>query len=108
MDEQKKIEEMARDFADKQGYGCSATTLNCKECILQCDCMPYSYAKSAYNAGYRKESETAEKFAADSHSKLGKIKRATQGQFSITERDSNTPYMKNVRVVTNVDYYLKD
>ena len=52
--------------------------------------------------------ETAEKFAADSHSKLGKIKRATQGQFSITERDSNTPYMKNVRVVTNVDYYLKD
>ena len=52
--------------------------------------------------------ETAEKFAADSNSKLGKIKRATQGQFSITERDSNTPYMKNVRVVTNVDYYLKD
>ena len=52
--------------------------------------------------------ETAEKFAADSESKLGKIKRATQGQFTITERDSNTPYMKNVRVVTSVDYYLKD
>ena len=52
--------------------------------------------------------ETAEKFAADSESKLGKIKRATQGQFSITDRDSNTPYMKNVRVVTGVDYYLKD
>lgn len=52
--------------------------------------------------------ETAEKFAADSQSELGKIKRATQGQFSITDRDSNTPYMKNVRVVTSVDYYLKD
>lgn len=52
--------------------------------------------------------ETAEKFAADSNSKLGKIKRATQGQFTITDRDSNTPYMKNVRVVTSVDYYLKD
>ena len=52
--------------------------------------------------------ETAEKFAADSDSRLGKIKRATQGQFSITDRDSNTPYMKNVRVVTSVDYYLKD
>ena len=51
---------------------------------------------------------TAEKFAADSDSKLGKIKRATQGQFTITDRDSNTPYMKNVRVVTSVDYYLKD
>lgn len=52
--------------------------------------------------------ETAEKFAADSESELGKIKRATQGQFTITDRDSNTPYMKNVRVVTSVDYYLKD
>lgn len=52
--------------------------------------------------------ETAEKFAADSDSRLGKIKRATQGQFTITDRDSNTPYMKNVRVVTSVDYYLKD
>lgn len=51
---------------------------------------------------------TAAKFAADSDSELGKIKRATQGQFTITDRDSNTPYMKNVRVVTNVDYYLKD
>ena len=52
--------------------------------------------------------ETAEKFAADSESRLGNIKRATQGKFSITDRDSNTPYMKNVRVVNSVDYYLKD
>ena len=33
---------------------------------------------------------------------------ATQGQFSVSDRDSNTPYIKNVRVVTNVVYYLKD
>ena len=52
--------------------------------------------------------QAAEKFAKDSHSKLGKIKTATQGQFSVSDRDSNTPYMKNVRVVTNVVYYLKD
>ena len=52
--------------------------------------------------------ETAERFAADSDSKLGKIKRATQGQFTITDRDSNTPYMKNVRVVTSVEYFLRD
>ena len=52
--------------------------------------------------------QAAEKFAKDSHSKLGKIKTATQGQFSVSDRDSNTPYIKNVRVVTNVVYYLKD
>ncbi len=52
--------------------------------------------------------QAAEKFAKDSKSKLGKIKTATQGQFSVTDRDSNTPYIKNVRVVTNVVYYLKD
>lgn len=52
--------------------------------------------------------QAAEKFAKDSKSKLGKIKNATQGQFSVSDRDSNTPYIKNVRVVTNVVYYLKD
>lgn len=49
----------------------------------------------------------AEKFAKDSDSKLGKIRDANQGQFTITDRDSNTPYIKNVRVVTTVNYYLK-
>ena len=50
----------------------------------------------------------AEKFAKDSDSKLGKIRNAYQGQFTITDRDSNTPYIKNVRVVTTVNYYLKN
>ena len=50
----------------------------------------------------------AEKFASDSDSELGKIKHAYQGQFSITDRDSNTPYIKKVRVVTTIDYYLED
>lgn len=51
---------------------------------------------------------SAEKFAADSHSSLGKIKTANQGQFSISDRDGNTPYIKTVRVVTTIEYYLKD
>lgn len=50
----------------------------------------------------------AEKFAKDSDSKLGKIKYANQGQFSISNRDENTPYIKTVRVVTSLEYYLKD
>lgn len=49
----------------------------------------------------------AEKFANDSQSTLGGIKTASQGQFSISDRDENTPYIKNVRVVTTVEYYLK-
>ena len=51
---------------------------------------------------------TAEKFALDSDSKLGKIKTATLGQFSIEDRDENTPYIKKVRVVTSVQYFLED
>lgn len=50
----------------------------------------------------------AEKFANDSESKLGKIKTATQGQFSIENIDENTPFVKHVRVVTNVTYFLED
>lgn len=49
----------------------------------------------------------AEKFAKDSESSLGKIRNASQGQFSISNRDANTPYIKSVRVVTTVNYYLK-
>lgn len=52
--------------------------------------------------------EAAEKFAKDSHSRLGKIKTANQGTFTIENRDSNTPYIKKVRVVTSVTYYLKN
>src|SRR5574344_892010 len=50
----------------------------------------------------------AEKFAKDSESDLGKIKNASQGLFSIDDRDVNTPFIKKVRVVTTVDYYLND
>ena len=50
---------------------------------------------------------TAEKFAADSHSRLGKIRHASQGQFSIDNRDANTPYIKNLRVVVTMDYQLE-
>jgi hypothetical protein len=52
--------------------------------------------------------EVAEKFARDSDSRLGKIRTANQGLFSIEDRDSNTPYIKRVRVVSTVEYYLVD
>ena len=52
--------------------------------------------------------KVAEKFAKDSNSKLGKIKKAYQGQFSIQNRDSNTPHIKKVRVVSTLEYYLSD
>lgn len=52
--------------------------------------------------------KTALQFAENSHSKLNKIVSADQGQFSIDDRDSNTPYIKKVRVVTTVTYSLKD
>ena len=56
----------------------------------------------------KKAREVAEKFAKDSNSRLGKIKRARQGQFSINNRDSNTPYIKKIRVVSTLEYYLSD
>jgi hypothetical protein len=52
--------------------------------------------------------EVAEKFAKDSNSKLGKIKKARQGQFSISSRDSSNPHIKKVRVVSTIEYYLDD
>ncbi|WP_105264794.1 SIMPL domain-containing protein [Pseudoalteromonas sp. T1lg76] len=56
----------------------------------------------------RNAREVAVKFARDSDSTLGKIKSARQGQFSISDRDSSSPHLKKVRVVSTVEYYLVD
>lgn len=56
----------------------------------------------------KKAKEVAEKFAQDSNSKVGKIKSAKQGLFTINDRDSNTPEIKIVRVVSTIEYYLED
>lgn len=47
-------------------------------------------------------------FAENSNSRLGGIMQATQGTFSIDDRDETTPYIKKLRVVTTVTYSLKD
>ena len=52
--------------------------------------------------------EVAEKFAKDSDSRLGKIKTASQGQFTISDRDNSTPYIKQIRIVSTLTYYLND
>jgi len=52
--------------------------------------------------------KTAQQFAENSHSQLDKIVNADQGQFSIDDRDSNTPWIKKLRVVTTVTYSLKE
>ncbi len=56
----------------------------------------------------KKAREVAEKFASDSQSTLGKIRKASQGQFSISARDKNNPHIKKIRVVSTVSYYLSD
>lgn len=52
--------------------------------------------------------KAAEQFASDSSSHLGAIKNASQGYFTVEDLDRYTPDIKKVRVVTNIDYTLKD
>ena len=67
------------------------------------DLKPDMIATATQNAR-----SVAQKFAGDSDSRLGKIKSARQGQFSISDRDSNNPHIKKVRVVSTIEYYLVD
>lgn len=67
------------------------------------DVKPDMIAEATRNAR-----AAADRFAADSDSDLGKIKTASQGQFSIEDRDQYTPSIKRVRVVSTIEYYLKD
>lgn len=52
--------------------------------------------------------KTAQQFADKSGSKLNKIEHADQGVFTIENRDANTPYIKNLRVVSTITYSLKN
>ena len=52
--------------------------------------------------------ESAEQFAKDSHSTIGGIRSANQGVVDISDRDQGSPQVKKVRVVTTVEYFLKD
>ena len=52
--------------------------------------------------------EVAEKFARDSDSRVGKIRIARQGLFTIEDRDQNTPEIKIIRVVSTIDFQLED
>ena len=56
----------------------------------------------------QKGRQVAEKFATDSGSRLGKIKNADQGLFSVEDRDQENQHLKTVRVVSSIEYYLTD
>lgn len=52
--------------------------------------------------------QSAEQFAKDSGARLGGIRSANQGIVSIENRDAGSPQIKKIRVVTTVEYFLRD
>lgn len=52
--------------------------------------------------------DSAEQFAQDSGSQLGGIRSANQGVVTISDRDQSSPHVKRVRVVSTVEYFLRD
>lgn len=50
--------------------------------------------------------QAAAQFAKDADAEVGAIRSAQQGYFSVSDLDSYTPEVKQVRVVTSVEYLL--
>jgi uncharacterized protein len=67
------------------------------------DIKPALIAEATSNAR-----KSAEQFAKDSGARLGGIRSANQGVVSIEDRDRGSPQVKTVRVVTTVEYFLRD
>lgn len=67
------------------------------------DIKPELIAEATANAR-----RSAEQFANDSGARLGGIRTANQGVVSIENRDQGSPQVKKVRVVTTVEYFLRD
>lgn len=67
------------------------------------DVKPELIAEATANAR-----ASAEQFAKDSGARLGGIRTANQGVVSIVDRDQGSPHVKKVRVVTTVEYFLRD
>lgn len=99
-----KVRELLNRQAEllKEGVAFSNSYINYQYTDLN-SIKPEMIAEATRNAR-----AAADQFAADSESRVGKIKTASQGQFSIEDRDSSTPYLKKVRVVSTIVYYLED
>lgn len=67
------------------------------------DIKPALIAEATANAR-----KSAEQFAKDSGEHIGGIRSANQGVVDISDRDRGSPQVKKVRVVTTVEYFLKD
>ena len=83
---------VSQDYDSKVSY--EFTKLN--------DIKPEMIAEATKNAR-----TAAEQFAHDSNSKVGKIKKATQGLFTIDDAAVGLEDKKSVRVVNTVEYLLK-
>ncbi len=67
------------------------------------DIKPALIAEATANAR-----KSAEQFAKDSGARIGGIRSANQGVISIGNRDAGSPQIKKIRVVTTVEYFLRD
>lgn len=103
-DKVKKVRELITKMSEviRQGVALNNHYINYQFTGLN-DIKPEMIAEATQNARL-----AADQFAKDSGSRVGKIKTAYQGQFSIDSTDDSTPNVKKVRVVSTIVYYLED
>lgn len=96
----KEASQKTRDLV-KKGIVMSGNYINFNFSDLN-SVKPEMIAEATKNA-----QKSAEDFAENSDSSIGKMVRARQGVFSISEKDPGSPEYKKIRIVSTLRYLLK-
>lgn len=98
-----KVKKSSQEIGELVGKGVSLSSTNVEYVYTKLNSIKPEMIEEAT----KEARKAAEKFAKNSHSWIGSIKYASQGLFTIEPEHFYTQDQQKIRVVTDIEYYLR-